>query len=783
MSDLSPTRDSREPKRREAAEASRGGIARRAVGDARARAAANGARRRATTREGARRRATGRAREATEARDDRRANPSTSAAMGCAASTTGARGTAEAGDARASTSAPSAVRIDERWDANYVARRKIGGGKQGTVFEVEASDGTRRAMKETHVGTFGEDEHRIAAYAEVEALSAMSHPNVVAFVGAYQTSAEVHLVMELVDGTSLLEYLTMLNDYEDANEDKKHEVRLDLMRQLANAVAYVHAKDYVFRDLALENVMVRHAPDDATANVTLKIIDFGRVRKLRPETGMRLPSASPMGAASFQAPEVEERGEYSQASDMWSVGIFMYWLSSGKMPFQNSVEGVFQVLRAEYDSLDESISALTRDLVHSLLRLNPVNRMNAAQAAAHPCLKQKKNAAHRRAAQAEQLQVPKHMLREARRQLSALTMHESLEKHTAVLLAELLRPQDVKVLRRWLGMRADVSVRRGKVYKVRYSDAGGSTSGSDSTIRGARGYAEAMQTHDVLDKLYRELHAREAHQEGSFTDGSRERRESFNKLADAFERFNIPADVDETEYDRAVLLKSAQNSPEGSPGIDDTAMSPGYEDLTANSDSSRSLSEFLNETAPRSFMGLAHDRGMISLDELISACLSAGLVTVADELQGVRSTLKFERDATLAELGIQRGSEESALFDIMLFRHTDLLSKVETLQMERIKSFCVTDEAVNRVFDGTVASFIGERGSPVVLPQSMMRQPSLSKRSQFNVSSRMSHDGSGDKPLSRTSSGSMLTSGKRLSENWKGRPPPASSSSSHPSIY
>jgi hypothetical protein len=283
--------------------------------------------------------------------------------------------------------------------------------------------------------------------------------------------------------------------------------------------------------------------------------------------------------------------------------------------------------------------------------------------------------------------------------------------------------------------------------------------------------------------LYRELHAREAHQEGSFTDGSRERRESFNKLADAFERFNIPADVDETEYDRAVLLKSAQNSPEGSPGIDDTAMSPGYEDLTANSDSSRSLSEFLNETAPRSFMGLAHDRGMISLDELISACLSAGLVTVADELQGVRSTLKFERDATLAELGIQRGSEESALFDIMLFRHTDLLSKVETLQMERIKSFCVTDEAVNRVFDGTVASFIGERGSPVVLPQSMMRQPSLSKRSQFNVSSRMSHDGSGDKPLSRTSSGSMLTSGKRLSENWKGRPPPASSSSSHPSIY
>ena len=314
MPEPTPARDSREAKRR-AMPKRREASARGARSGTRARAAANGARRRATTREGARRRATtregarrratGRAREATEARSDRRANPSNGAEMGCAASTTGARGTAEAGDARASTSAPSAVRIDERWDANYVARRKIGGGKQGTVFEVEASDGTRRAMKETHVGAFGEDEHRIAAYAEVEALSAMSHPNVVAFVGAYQTSAEVHLVMELVDGTSLLEYLTMLNDYEDANEDKKHEVRLDLMRQLANAVAYVHAKDYVFRDLALENVMVRHAPDDATANVTLKIIDFGRVRKLRPETGMRLPSASPMGAASFQAPEVE----------------------------------------------------------------------------------------------------------------------------------------------------------------------------------------------------------------------------------------------------------------------------------------------------------------------------------------------------------------------------------------------------------------------------------------------------------------------------------------------
>ena len=129
--------------RSDAAAASRGARARtRARGKTAARSPARLA--------PARRFAAGTARRGSADRDARRradggrARDRREAAMGCAASTTGARERGAAGGDRAATSAPSAVRIDERWDASYVALRKIGAGKQGTVFEVEARDGRGR---------------------------------------------------------------------------------------------------------------------------------------------------------------------------------------------------------------------------------------------------------------------------------------------------------------------------------------------------------------------------------------------------------------------------------------------------------------------------------------------------------------------------------------------------------------------------------------------------------------------------------------------------------------
>ena len=368
--------------------------------------------------------------------------------MGCGASSA---------SASAPESAIALVDFNARFADEYVVREKIGVGQQGTVYLCEdVETGTTRAMKETHIGVFGANAKRREAYCEIELLSQMRHPNVVRMVKAYQTSAEVQVVMEHAGRDTLLTYLVALDDAEGMTEEEKVNIKHELIRQLVDAVAHVHSRDVVFRDLKHENVMV--TSDEDLRNAQIKLVDFGRAASLRRED--RLNNQPPLGTSLFQAPEVEERREYGQAADMWAVGVFVYFLVTGRMPFEHTVAGLYKVLRGEYEPMEESINKHARDLVAKLLVLDPAKRINAAQASTHRFLRQK-NAAHVHVGEGDALRVPKHMEKAAKKQLRALVMQESLELHTVGLLAEKLTPEDLKTLRRWLRMKAEMSVRGG----------------------------------------------------------------------------------------------------------------------------------------------------------------------------------------------------------------------------------------------------------------------------------------------------------------------------------
>ncbi|ABO98220.1 predicted protein, partial [Ostreococcus lucimarinus CCE9901] len=296
--------------------------------------------------------------------------------MGCAASSA---------SASAPASALALVDFNARFADEYVVREKIGVGQQGTVYLCEdAETGTTRAMKETHIGVFGANAKRREAYCEIELLSQMRHPNVVRMVKAYQTSAEVQVVMEHAGRDTLLTYLVALDDAEGMTEEEKMHIKHELIRQLVDAVAHVHSRDVVFRDLKHENVMV--TSDDDLRNAQIKLVDFGRAASLRRED--RLNNQPPLGTSLFQAPEVEERREYGQAADMWAVGVFVYFLVTGQMPFEHTVAGLYKVLRGEYEPMEESINKHARNLVAKLLVLDPAKRINAAQASTHRFLRQ-----------------------------------------------------------------------------------------------------------------------------------------------------------------------------------------------------------------------------------------------------------------------------------------------------------------------------------------------------------------------------------------------------------
>jgi serine/threonine protein kinase len=432
----------------------------------------------------------------------------------------------------------------------------------------------------------------------------------------------------------------------------------------------------VFRDLKHENVMV--TSDDDLRNAQIKLVDFGRAASLRRED--RLNNQPPLGTSLFQAPEVEERREYGQAADMWAVGVFIYFLVTGQMPFEHTVAGLYKVLRGEYEPMEESINKHARDLVAKLLVLDPAKRINAAQASTHRFLRQR-NAAHVHVGEGDALRVPKHMEKAAKRQLRALVMQDSLELHTVGLLAEKLTPEDLKTLRRWLRMKAEMSV-RGGVANAREKNASHSISqrrSPDASIRAGHTYTDELQAHVALNALYNEMTKDQGSEsnsrEVSFHGGALTKTQSYQKLTEALENLEEMSSGDEADVHRPSPPKKISKS-----SLSDAARQESAQKTTGTSDIATS----------RSFVGYAHQSGMCTVDELITACISAGLQSVADELQTVRDDLKKERLAKLAATGADTQTQnESVLLDIMLFRYEDLLAKVENAHLDQVKDWSV----------------------------------------------------------------------------------------------
>lgn len=571
---------------------------------------------------------------------------------------------------------------------------RVGFGQQGTVYRVrEIATGDAYAMKETHIGVFGANAKRREAYCEIETLAKMRHPNVVSLKKAFQTSSEVQVVMELAGEETLLSFLVKLDDDEGLDDAEKADVKHELLRQLVDAVAHVHSRDCVFRDLKHDNVMVKH--DGDLKNAQIKLVDFGRAAFLRRED--KFSNLPPLGTSLFQAPEVEQRMEYGQASDMWAVGVFAYFLTTGVMPFEHTVSGLYKALRGEYEPMDESMDKNARDLVSKLLVLNPSKRINAAQAATHRYLR-KGYEAHRHVAQGDSLQVPSSMVSSAKKQLRALVMQESLERHTVSLLADKLNPEDVTTLRRWLGMKAEKSVHRGTANMRMKHQINRSVSQSpsaatpDDTVSGGHAYIDDVQAQRALDLMYKDYADRDSgSKDTSFHGRGMSQSASFAALSDALNKLA-------QEEDKEAHSPPSKSSPPAKlprPTLSEklSRSSPGSSGRLSRTGSSNNL-------VGRSFVGIAHASGFCTIDELITACLSARLTIVADELEKVRSSLKMERMEKLKSMGID-SQDESVLLDIILFRHDDLLSRVEAIHMRQLKDWSVRGGTRSIVFDGS----------------------------------------------------------------------------------
>ena len=498
---------------------------------------------------------------------------------------------------------PSVVVVrDRKCHDDYRVGAKIGEGAQAVVYEARCKvTGARVAVKRTRASSFS-NAKLDDALREVELLRLCHHPNVIEVRAAYRSSRDVCVVLEHCDGFHLVQYLVQLDKELDAGRPAREitDEKTSVLRQLVDAVAHVHSRGVVFRDLKLQNVMVSRA---SPRRVTL--IDFGRAAHMTRED-RRTQKTPPMGTSLFMAPEVESRDVYGQQSDMWALGVIVYFFVGGRMPFEHSVSGLYKVLMGQYEPFDKCFSDQAKDVVSRLLLVDPDSRLNAPQCAQHSFFSAK--GASAAAAIAKKLPT---RVRTSPATMRALETHESIVTGTARLLAETLNDEDLLTLQHWVEMSAETTFAeesagssRGRLEEESVRASRRSKSGAGAGGGGGGGSARSKDaaapgSGSPLERLYIEMR-----------------------------------DVGEASVKRGRLsLDGPEEAPVMASSAPESSAPAAAPPESSSSTSTRRGSEFL---ARGGLLATAHKHGYCSLDELIAACHSTGCVSLGEAIERVK---------------------------------------------------------------------------------------------------------------------------------------------------
>jgi serine/threonine protein kinase len=214
----------------------------------------------------------------------------------------------------------------------YQIVNRIGQGGMGKVYKVTHTHLSRTFALKIISNTVAEtDEARELFYREARFASAMAHPNITSVVDfGEDEKVGMFMVMEFVDGEPLNRILF---------REKRLHVRkaCEIVMQVAEALHYIHKQNVVHCDIKTENILICEEEHEAKrTRMTVKLLDFGLARSL---TASRM-STSLSGTPHYVAPE-RIRGEpASPASDVYGVGILLYELLCGQVPWDGPVQKI-----------------------------------------------------------------------------------------------------------------------------------------------------------------------------------------------------------------------------------------------------------------------------------------------------------------------------------------------------------------------------------------------------------------------------------------------------------
>merc|ERR1712195_180488 len=264
---------------------------------------------------------------------------------------------------------------------DYIFKSQVGKGAFGTVTIAE-----HRLLKQTRAiktipkQLIDKDElQEMITHKEFEMLRSIDHPHVLRVYEMFEDDVACYIVTELMEGGELYDRVVAL-DFEGISVEKQTR---EITSQLVSAVSMMHSVNVVHRDIKPENILMV----SKDGHPFIKVCDFGFAVK-KPEEGM----TDTIGTPHYVAPEVLSGENYHLKCDVWSVGVVVYVMLSGRTPFNgDSLAAIAREIRAGRYSFKfpefEKVSPEGLDFVKTCLQVDPDLRPSMAEMLQHKWLK------------------------------------------------------------------------------------------------------------------------------------------------------------------------------------------------------------------------------------------------------------------------------------------------------------------------------------------------------------------------------------------------------------
>lgn len=251
--------------------------------------------------------------------------------------------------------------------SHYKIIDKLGEGGMGIVYKARDTRLDRTvALKflPKHLTSSVKDKQRFIR--EAKAAAALNHPNICTIHNVDEHNGIPFIVMEIVEGKNLREVLK--------TERVGHQAIIEYAIQIASALQEAHSRGIIHRDIKCDNLMV-------TPGGRIKVMDFG-LAKLKGSVQVT-KSGNTVGTISYMSPEQVRGEEVDERSDIWSVGIVLYELLTGKLPFKADYDHavMYSILNSDpkpVSGLIDSIPPELEEIVNRCIAKDPTGRFQSA---------------------------------------------------------------------------------------------------------------------------------------------------------------------------------------------------------------------------------------------------------------------------------------------------------------------------------------------------------------------------------------------------------------------